>query len=108
MRRDGPRNPHFGLWRGDGDTARPKHANMRGGLREQDPPVECRHCPLCGARVTWDTDRHGATLALDRDGRVHVCALDSVLEKQAHEPGPWVMEALRRAMNERRMYGEAV
>jgi hypothetical protein len=103
------RNPHFGRhgWpAAHGDTAK-RAARRVVRSHAVEPRRSVNHCPMCGRGVRWDTDRQGAAVALE-GSRVHVCDTSEVLAHVQHEDGAEVLAILRRAINERRMYGEAV
>lgn len=100
------RNPAYGKWVGrDGDTPAPRPTHIGGTAPRISPPTP--PCPACGAPVQWETDGRGEVVALD-GRRVHVCELSPILARHDHEDGAEVLALLRRAMNERRVYGEAV
>lgn len=102
------RSPHFGRrgWiAAHGDTAR--RAPRRIAHTPDRPAVRSvNHCPMCGQRVRWDTDRRGRTVVLESN-KIHICELDRVLEHST-DAGAETLVTLRRAINERRIYGEAV
>jgi hypothetical protein len=93
------RNPHFGKWRGESLGAA---LELPDRARPPDPP-----CPGCGKRVSWEVERGGRTVCLEGVS-IHVCRLPEVLRRHGHRDGSEVLAELRRAINERRMYGEAV
>jgi hypothetical protein len=102
-------NPYYGRhgWiDADGDTAKQKRRRIV-STREVEPEQSLNHCPSCGRAVRWETDGRGSARAVE-GRRVHVCELGEVLAHVQGERGTEILELLRRAMNERRMYGEAV
>jgi hypothetical protein len=102
------RNPKFGVWGPAdtwGDTARARRSRPIPATRLDTGD----HCPDCRAPIWWDTDRNGRMVRLETSGVVHLCEPDSVLRVlEPRGDGERILRQLRRTLNERRMYGEAV